>query len=102
MEHEPRSLLSYLHRAVKLPRTDAVLAVRDQPHCGQPLIQPERAILKDSSGLDGELTALVAFVALPAIVLFLKGHIVRSATWALHAIAPAPGDYVVPAVNRIV
>ena len=34
---------------------NTVLAVHEQPHCSEPLVQTERRILKDSSDLDGEL-----------------------------------------------
>lgn len=101
MEHEPCGFLSDLDRAGKLPRANPVLAVGEQPHSSQPLIQTERRILENSSSFNGELAALMALVALPAIVLFLKDYAVASTTRADNTVAPTPCYYVLTAINRI-
>lgn len=101
MEHEPRGFLSNADGAMNLPRTNSVPIVRDHPHSGQPLVETKRTILEDRAGLNGELAAVVALIALPAIVLFLKGYIVASATRTDHTVTPATGYYVLAAVNRI-
>src|SRR5450631_3925351 len=38
LKHEPRRLLGNPESAVHLPRTDAILAVRNHPHRGKPLV----------------------------------------------------------------
>ena len=101
MIHKPCRLLRDLQGAADLPRANAVLAIGDKPHSREPLIQAERRVLKDSPRLDGELAALVALVALPAVVLLLKGYIVTAATRTGDAIRPATGNNVFTAINRI-
>jgi hypothetical protein len=100
MEHEPRGFLSNSDGTVNLPRTNPVPVIRDHPHRSQPLVETEWRIFKDSSGLDGELATIVALIALPAIVLFLKDYIVRSATRTYDAIRPAARNYVLAAMDR--
>src|SRR5665213_1339999 len=41
LQHEPRGFLRYTHRSVNLPRANAILAVDDQPHDGQPLFKTD-------------------------------------------------------------
>jgi hypothetical protein len=98
MEHEPCSFLSYTNRAVNLPRANPVFGVGDHPYSSQPLIQAQRRILKDGSSLDRELTAVVALVALPAVVLRLKYDTVAAASRADDAIGPAASYYILAAI----
>ena len=42
LQHEPRRLLGDANGAVNFPRTDAVLAVGDKPHNGEPLLKRNR------------------------------------------------------------
>jgi hypothetical protein len=101
VEYEPCSFLSDADGTVNLPRANAILAIGDKPHSGQPLVQAERRILKDSASLDGELPHGVAFITLPAIVLFLKSHVVATAAWANNTIAPTASNNVLAAIDRV-
>src|ERR1035437_4383477 len=67
LQNEPCSLLADSQITRNLIGTDAVLAVDQQPHCGEPFGQGDRAILEDRANLDREL--LVALVALPTLLL---------------------------------
>ena len=55
MQHEPSRLLGYTQVAAKFIRTDTVLAVRQKPQSGEPLLQRNRGILEDGPNLDGML-----------------------------------------------
>src|SRR5207247_1775629 len=57
VQHEPRSTLGYFDVTGYLVGTNAVLAVRKQPHSTQPLVQFDRRILEDSANLNRELLA---------------------------------------------
>jgi hypothetical protein len=83
MQHEPRRLLSYLKCARDLVRTYSVLAVRQQPHCGEPLIESDGAILEDCPDVNREL--LPAFQARPHQPRLEKRQAVRGATRAFRA-----------------
>jgi hypothetical protein len=56
MQHEPSSLLSNLHVAGKFATADAILAVREQPQSGEPLIQTDSGILAYTTNLNGKFT----------------------------------------------
>src|SRR5260370_31921231 len=47
--HEPRGLLRNADSTVNLVGTDAVLAVHNLPHCGQPLIQADGGAFQTAS-----------------------------------------------------
>jgi len=64
VQHEPRRLLSDAERPAQLAGRNAVLRVGDAPHRDEPLIQAERAILKDRADLTRELFAAVLRLAL--------------------------------------
>ena len=57
MQHEPRGLLRHADCAVNFVGTNAVFAVGNHPHSGEPLVQADRDILEDRADLDGELAA---------------------------------------------
>lgn len=64
MAHKPRGLESHAEGAVKLVRTDALLAGRDQENRLQPEAQRDVAGLENGADLNGErLAALVALVS---------------------------------------
>src|SRR5207248_2379234 len=63
VHHEPRGFLGDAKIAGDLVAADAVLAVDEHPHRGQPLRERDRAVLEDAADLDGEL--LPATLALP-------------------------------------
>ena len=84
---------------MNLPRANAVFAVRDHPHCGEPLVEADRGILEDGSNLDGELAFRMASLALPHTPGRHKRDFPRSASGAHDAIlAPATVGKVVDAV----
>ena len=64
MEHKPRGLLSDSERPVNLVGANPILAVHEHPESAKPLVERERAILKDSADFDGELRG--ARLTLPA------------------------------------
>jgi hypothetical protein len=101
MKHEPRGFLSNANGAVNLPRANPILAIRDKPHSGEPLIQSERRILEDGSGFNRELAPVVALVALPTVVFLLEGHVVASATRTDDTFTPTPSDNALPAIDRV-
>ncbi len=75
MQHEPCRLLSYADVPRQLIATYAILAIRNEPDCDQPLIQLDCGFFKDSSYLDRKL--LAALGALPPLrsiqpVVFLR------------------------------
>ena len=47
VQHEPSSFLGYAEGAGKLTGTYAILAVDDDPHGRQPVLNPESGILKE-------------------------------------------------------
>src|SRR5271166_3284583 len=63
MQHEPCRVLADTKRLSQLITADPVLAVRDHPESGHPLIESERGILKDGADFYREL--LFADVAEP-------------------------------------
>src|ERR1700677_1081934 len=65
---------------------DAVFAIRDQPYCGKPFIQGNRAILEDGSNLDGELPLGVLRLAFPEAASGDKTQVLRLASRAYCAI----------------
>lgn len=60
----PSGLLGNLDRPRQLATANAVLGVRDTPHCDEPFIESERGIFKDRSDLSGELLAAFLKLAL--------------------------------------
>ena len=89
MHHEPCTLLSDADGPRNLPRTHAVFAIHEQPHCGEPLIQTQRRVLKDRARLQRELTAWMMASALPAIMLLGELNVLAAAVWAFDSIRPA-------------
>src|SRR5262249_43778798 len=63
LQHEPRCFLSDSKSAMNFHTADSILAVREHPKSGHPLIHANRRILKDRSNLEGEL--LLAVIAKP-------------------------------------
>jgi len=99
MEHEPCGLLSDFDSAVNLPRANPVLAIRDHPHSSQPFVETEWRIFKDRPSLDGKLSAIMTIIALPTVVLFLKGYVLASTTRADDALTPTADYNVVAAIG---
>src|ERR1035438_6334839 len=100
MEQKPCGLLRYTQSAVKFPRGNPVAVAGNQPHGREPFVQAEGRILHDGSGLQRELSPRMAVGALPAVVLRLERDLRSTASRAEHAIGPAPGNHVVPAISR--
>jgi len=86
MEHEPTGLLSDVERPRQFVGADAVLAVRQHPQRGEPLVEPNGAILKDRPELDRELPSAIA--ALPDAAGFEEAGIRRFAGGATDALRP--------------
>ena len=78
-QHEPRGLLSHAERTGQFVRTNAVLAVGEQPEGRKPLLETERGILEDGSNLEGELSAGMLRVALVPALSLKVGNFVGTA-----------------------
>ena len=98
VKHEPCCLLRDTQGAVNFPRRNAILAIGDHPHHGQPLIQSKRRVLKDTSGLDAELRFGMASLALPETAGRNERYILAATSRTDHAIRPAAKRKVVNAV----
>ena len=96
--HEPRRLLGDFERPSNFATANAVLAVGDQPRCHQPLVQAQRGVFVNRSGLQGELALGMLVPALPAVLVCQKNYIGASASGAGDAIRPAPRYNVLAAV----
>ena len=84
MIHEPSCLLGYLDGPGDLIRADAVLAVGNEPHCTEPLLERDWAVFEDRADLDGEL--LPTFEARPQIARCQERKSITAATrtgWTL-------------------
>jgi len=93
VDHVPCAFLSDAERTRHLVTGHAVLGVRHQPHCRQPLVQTNSRVLKDRSDLDGKLALGVAGLALPYAARRNVFHCVRTARRALdHTVGPTAGD----------
>jgi len=102
VKHEPCRLLGDLQIAGDFVTTDSILAVSDQPRCGEPLVERDRGIFHDGPDLDGELPLRVMAAALPPTPIGVVLHFVRAAGRAYYfAIWPAAKRKVVNAVVRI-
>ena len=79
VRHEPYSLLRDAKAARDFVTADSVLAVGDQPHCREPLIEADRRILEYGTDLEAKL--LFRMLAVAAIEpRFLKvGDLLRIA-----------------------
>jgi hypothetical protein len=80
VEHEPRRLLRDKKRPSQFVTRNTVLAIGDQPHGGEPLVETDRGILKDGTDLDREL--LFATLAPPNTAVFIERHMPVTASRA--------------------
>ena len=64
MQYMPRALLFDSERSAIPARRNAVAAIGDHPDRNQPLIETERAVLKDGADLDRKLSSAALFAAL--------------------------------------
>jgi hypothetical protein len=102
MQHEPCRLLINSHVLGNLATADAVLAVKDHPHGGEPLVQRDRGVLHDGPDLDGELAFGMVFWTLPSTPLGVKTDLLGPATGTNDlAVRPSPYRQVINAVIRI-
>src|ERR1051325_9198130 len=85
-----------------LIRTDAVLAVDNEPCSGEPILKRDRRILEDSSRLQRELCMVMLSVALPHALLRDVKNLVRSTPGTLHrAIGPAQFNHELAAMLEV-
>ncbi len=54
-QYEPSTFLSETYGTMQLIRANPILAGAEHPHGSEPLIQPDRIVLKDGSDLDRDL-----------------------------------------------
>jgi len=85
-QHEPCRAPHHSDRVRQFVRADAVWAVRKEPHCSEPLIERNGAILEGRADLDGKLPFAVK--ALPYQTGLQKRKSLRGATRASRAIRP--------------
>ena len=99
MEHEPSGLLTDADVLSNLATADAVLAVQDHPHGGEPLVQRDSGIFHDGSDLDRELALGVVSRALPSAPFGVEADTIRPATGTNDlAVGPATQSQVINAV----
>jgi hypothetical protein len=101
VKHEPSGFLSDIDSAGKLPRTNAVLAISQEPHSRKPLVQTERGVFKDRPDLHGELALRVVSAALPTQALLLKGDFGASAGRANYTVRPTARNKVRQTIGRL-
>lgn len=101
MKHKPCRLLGNAHIAGDLVRANTVLAVCEHPRSGEPLVQRDRAILKNRTDLNGELAFRVMAPALPSAPIRVEADLLRSATGTGHAVRPTADSEVIDAVVGI-
>jgi hypothetical protein len=101
VEHEPCGFLSDTDGAMDFVGANAVLGIGNHPDSSQPLIQSNRAILKDGSHLDGELPLSVFLFALPKTASRDEPDINTAASGAGYSIRPAEFDHEVKADIRV-
>src|SRR5437660_1375833 len=93
MVHEPSRLLRDAEIASHLVRTDAVLAIRDYPNRGKPLVQAEPAILKDRPDLGRKLSPRMFLFAFPHAARADEANVRTATGWAMHARWPAQAHH---------
>jgi hypothetical protein len=102
VEHRPCSFLSDANGPVDLVGANAVLGIGYHPYSGQPLAEADWAILKDGSGLDGELPPSVIALALPYPACRDEPNIPTATGWASHlTIRPTETGHEIKANVRI-
>lgn len=92
VKHEPGGLLGYFQGAGKLAGTNAVLRVCDTPNGDEPLVEPQRRVLKNSPDLNAELLSAVLGLALKQRSGANYPHLLTAALWA--------GDFPVRVLGR--
>ena len=103
MQHEPCSLLGNAEIAGEFARTDAILAIREQPKSGKPFVKADGGVLAETAYLDREFALGVMLRALPSPALRIES---ADAIGAAHgandfAVRPAFRSQVVNAVVLI-
>ena len=88
-----RGLLSDAQIAGDFVARNAVLAVRQQPDHGKPLIKADGRILEDGPDLGAELALPMFRAALPAALIGQERNFFTSAGRALYAVRPANLDH---------
>src|SRR5260370_28360837 len=101
MHHKPSGFLSNPQITRHFVAADSILAVSQHPSCGEPLIQSDCGILKDSPNLDGELALCVMAPALPETTLRKKLNTIRATRRARNAFGPASDCQIVNVVIGI-
>ena len=76
-----------------------ILAVREKPESGQPLLKADRGIFHHGASLESELGRIMLGAAMPAVVLLKEQNILRSAARAYNAIGPALSHHVFAATG---
>jgi hypothetical protein len=83
-------------------RAYAILAVRQKPNGGKPLLKRDWRVLEDCADLERELRALVLAVAFPDPSIIKIGYVIGVARWAMHhAIWPPSLNHELAAVLEI-
>ena len=101
VKHEPSCLLSDTETSGDFVGTNAILGISNHPDSGKPLVQTDRAILKDCANLDRELLLGMMFFTFPYSTSGYKSDICASASRASHAVRPAQLDHEVQTDIRV-
>src|ERR1700687_5013563 len=88
MKHEPCGLLGNVQIARHFVAANSILAINDQPHSYQPLVERKRTIFEDRADLDRELALGVIVLTLPQTAGFQKARFFTTAVWTNDATRP--------------
>src|SRR6202165_2478151 len=72
MQHEPCRLLGNSHVTSNFIAADAILAISDQPSCGEPFVQTDSGVFHYSPNFDGEFALCMMLRASPGAALCIE------------------------------
>jgi hypothetical protein len=84
VEHEPCAFLRNLHIPRDFVAADSVLAVSEEPGCGEPLVKADGGVFHHSSNLDGEFSLGMMAGASPSPAMCPVINLFVSASRALY------------------
>ena len=89
MIHKPRTFLSDAECSATLVGTYSVLAIHNEPHRYEPLVQSDRTVLENRAVLNRKLPFRMLALAFPAAHALVISNIAAVARWTSDAIRPA-------------
>ena len=101
VHHEPCGFLSDAKTFANFITTDSVLVIRNHPHCGEPLVKADGAILEDGPNLCGEFAPWVMRAAFPSAPRSIEADLDGATGWTGYTVRPALGNHLTQAVVRV-